>query len=567
MLKEIKLAITVRDLKKLLNYNFEDLDFRKVEKVEGQGLSTNDFTNEFKAKLEGIEDEAQVNLIESISIDGVNQTIDENKNIDLHQPVYSIIEVIPQSEENAREYNLIIDGEVTGTTVEVPKDIFLSSATLKFVTTLNEPYNGAKLNDAYLQFDRENSSPIYAPIPQLQYHEGQDIKIDENNVISTVIPIPRKISELENDNFTVTDKNYVHTDNNFTDEYISRIENIEDTAVKDVTYDKATQKFTVTFGDTTTKILTLEELLTGASYDGTTGNFTFTRANGEAVIVNTPKENFLSDVQYNPETKIITFTMTSGATFEINISDLIDIYSVKSTNSVSMNMTTEGEITSDVKLSSQEGNIISIETDGLLAKHQDISHLATKSEVQTGLSNKVDKEYGKVLIPQTELDRLANVDNYDDTQVKADIANLEATKQDNLVAGGSNVILTPREDGSVTLTVLGTISTDEVTITQDEAGTITAIGVQTKSEGNLYSWVGTQTEYETDSNNGTITSDTQCLITDDEIELVEYISKATNSSLGLVQPDGTSITIDEQGVISSTGGGGAGGSNIIIRKW
>ena len=35
MLREIKLATTVRDLRKLLNHNFEDLDFRKVEKVEG----------------------------------------------------------------------------------------------------------------------------------------------------------------------------------------------------------------------------------------------------------------------------------------------------------------------------------------------------------------------------------------------------------------------------------------------------------------------------------------------------------------------------------------------------
>lgn len=543
----------VQDNYKEINGHITDLYNKKVDKVEGKELSTNDFTNELKTKLENIETTAQVNIIESISVDGVPQTIDSNKNVDLHQPVYTLVEKDTPADTNIKEYNLTIDGTTTGVTIEIPKDVYIEKCTLKYATVVDTPYTGAKVNDAYLQFDRANSTPIYTPITELQIHAGQDITVDENNTISTVIPIPRKISELNNDNYTVTDENYVHTDNNFTDGYIGRIEGLEATTVKNVEYSKETQKITITFGDKTTKILTLEELLTGASYDGETGNFTFTRANGEPVVVNTPKENFLSDVQYDGVTKVITFTMSSGATFEVNVSDLIDIYTVKSTNSVDMSITKGGQISSNVKVSATDGNIISVKTDGMYAKHQDISHLATKSEVQTGLSNKVDKEYGKVLIPQTELNRLANVDNYDDTQVKADIANLEATKQNNLVAGGDNVILTPREDGSVTLTVLGTISTDEVTITQDETGTITAIGVQTKSEGNLYSWVGTQAEYETDLDNGTITSDTQCLITDDEIELVEYIPRATNSSLGLVQPDGMSITIDEQGVISSVG--------------
>jgi hypothetical protein len=49
---------------------------------EGKGLSTNDYTNEEKEKLENIEENAEKNTIESISFNGVNQTIDENKNVD-----------------------------------------------------------------------------------------------------------------------------------------------------------------------------------------------------------------------------------------------------------------------------------------------------------------------------------------------------------------------------------------------------------------------------------------------------------------------------------------------------
>ena len=451
----------VQDDYKEINGHITDLYNKKVDKVEGKELSTNDFTDELKSKLENIETTAQVNIIESISVDSVPQTIDSNKNVDLHQPVYTLVEKDTPADTNIKEYNLTIDGTTTGVTIEIPKDVYIEKCTLKYATVVDTPYTGAKVNDAYLQFDRANSTPIYTPITELQIHAGQDITVDENNTISTVIPIPRKISELKNDNYTVTDENYVHTDNNFTDGYIGRIESLEATTVKNVEYNKTTQKITVTFGDTTTKILTLEELLTGANYDGETGNFTFTRANGEPVVVNAPKENFLSDVQYDGTTKVITFTMSSGATFEVNVSDLIDVYTVKSTNSVDMSIENGNEISSNVKVSTTDGNIISVKTDGIYAEHQDISHLATKDEVNTkvdtatftnelakkadktdvetelakkvdtttyttGLATKVDKVEGKSLIKNTEIERLKTLKNYDDTQIKTDITNINS---------------------------------------------------------------------------------------------------------------------------------------------
>lgn len=42
----------------------------KVDKVEGKGLSTNDFTNDLKTKLIGIEDNAEVNKIDIVKING-----------------------------------------------------------------------------------------------------------------------------------------------------------------------------------------------------------------------------------------------------------------------------------------------------------------------------------------------------------------------------------------------------------------------------------------------------------------------------------------------------------------
>ena len=49
----------------------DDVAEGKVDKEEGKGLSENDFTNEYKGKLDGIDDGAQVNVIEVVKQNGV----------------------------------------------------------------------------------------------------------------------------------------------------------------------------------------------------------------------------------------------------------------------------------------------------------------------------------------------------------------------------------------------------------------------------------------------------------------------------------------------------------------
>jgi hypothetical protein len=57
----------------------------KVDKVQGKGLSTNDFTDALKTKLDGIESGAQVNKIETIKVNGNSQAI-ENKAVNIAVP-------------------------------------------------------------------------------------------------------------------------------------------------------------------------------------------------------------------------------------------------------------------------------------------------------------------------------------------------------------------------------------------------------------------------------------------------------------------------------------------------
>lgn len=55
----------------------------KVDKEEGKGLSANDFTNEEKNKLAGIDEGAQVNVINKILVNGVEQQINEDKSVSI----------------------------------------------------------------------------------------------------------------------------------------------------------------------------------------------------------------------------------------------------------------------------------------------------------------------------------------------------------------------------------------------------------------------------------------------------------------------------------------------------
>lgn len=58
---------------------------KKVDKVEGKGLSTNDYTTAEKTKLAGIADGAQANIIESVKVNGVASTVTD-KAVDITVP-------------------------------------------------------------------------------------------------------------------------------------------------------------------------------------------------------------------------------------------------------------------------------------------------------------------------------------------------------------------------------------------------------------------------------------------------------------------------------------------------
>lgn len=100
--------------------------YNKVDKVTGKQLSTNDYTNEEKNKLNGIEAGAQRNLIEHILLNSVEQvpTIIENKPNSINLSI----------KEFPDTYKTKVDSMETGAQANRIEHIFLNSSELPIAT-------------------------------------------------------------------------------------------------------------------------------------------------------------------------------------------------------------------------------------------------------------------------------------------------------------------------------------------------------------------------------------------------------------------------------------------------
>lgn len=138
----------------------------KVDKIDGKGLSTNDYTAEEKTKLAGIEVGAEVNTVTSVN----SQTGDVN--------------------------------------IEIPSKV-------------SDLTNDSGYLTSYIETD-----PIYiADKPNIALKS--ELFSKDYNDLTNVPSIPTKVSELENDSNYVSDANYVHTDNNYTTEEKTKLSDVE----------------------------------------------------------------------------------------------------------------------------------------------------------------------------------------------------------------------------------------------------------------------------------------------------------------------------------------------------
>lgn len=95
----------------------------------------------------------------------------------------------------------------------------------------------------------------------------------------------------------------------------------------------------------------------------------------------------------------------------------------------------KGRVTAGTNITVEDIGDLS-DTLATLATKEELKSYVKTTEMNTALENKVDKVAGKSLILDTEITRLASVDNYNDTAIKADIAKKADTTTVNAALEG-----------------------------------------------------------------------------------------------------------------------------------
>ena len=235
----------------------------KVDKVSGKQLSTEDYTTSEKSKLDGIATGAEVNVIETIKVDNTALTPSSKAvNIDLSGKINEPSsegtsgQVLTTDGNGGRTWTTVQGGGGGGTTdydqlsnrpqinsVTLTGNKSLSDLGINIPTKLSDLTNDNNtVTDAdYVHTDNNYTATEKTKLSGIEagaeVNDINTIKVnstaltpDANKAVD--ITVPTKISDLTNDNNTVTDASYVHTDNNYTTAEKNKLSGISTGATK-----------------------------------------------------------------------------------------------------------------------------------------------------------------------------------------------------------------------------------------------------------------------------------------------------------------------------------------------
>lgn len=302
---------------------------------------------------------------------------------------------------------------------------------LYFITDTKQIYLGTDLYTGQVQFVSEFPA---TPSQGIIYVNSTTHETKVWNGTSWDVMIP----PIKSDIATASDTDLVNA--KAIKDYLA---GITTKAIMDVEYKEDGQKFVVTYADATQSELLLKNLLTGANYNAETAEFTFTVANGEAVKFNIPKENFLSTATFDEASHTLTLTLVDGTEVPVDLKELVDTYTVKSTATVELAMSATGEITANVIKSAEMGNALVLKADGLFVPEALVKSVTDTSTVNLEVSEageltaevKVSAEAGNKVVAKEDGLFVAETDlsnYYNKGEVDAELAkkaNLDAVEE------------------------------------------------------------------------------------------------------------------------------------------
>lgn len=189
----------------------DSLEINKVDKEEGKGLSSNDYTDADKSKLADVETGAEVNVIEQINVNGVPQTVSDkvvNLTITDSSLIGNKINVTMDTVNYIMTISLLnaSDGVLSSSTVDFPLESVVVNASYSNGTLTLVLQNGNTV-------DVDISSIISGLVPDSRTINGKaltnDIVLtaDDIGALSDSTYIPTSLADLTEDenHRTVTD--------------------------------------------------------------------------------------------------------------------------------------------------------------------------------------------------------------------------------------------------------------------------------------------------------------------------------------------------------------------------
>ena len=140
------------------------------------------FNNAGKA-LGGVEENAQVNIIEKVKVNGVALPITD-KAVDIAQVSYTIKKQGAAEEGYSATYQLFAGDAAIGDKINIPKDMVVSAGELKYCEVANVPVSGLEVNDPYIELTIANNdgTKLYIPVKGLVdiYTAGNGLKLENS---------------------------------------------------------------------------------------------------------------------------------------------------------------------------------------------------------------------------------------------------------------------------------------------------------------------------------------------------------------------------------------------------